>query len=130
MACGSVGATGDGAGADVAAMRGAATGDPVTVLAQAVSTTAAAKTTNASAAYLKRTTPARRIAGRESVRTRGILSADTQTAALSSRSSRLRVFAGSTGMPGPMVVVKTTFLRYRPLAADGLARSTSSSAAV
>jgi hypothetical protein len=43
--------------------------------------------------------------------------------------SRLRVRAGSTGIPGPMVVLKVTFLRYRPLAADGLARRTSSSAA-
>jgi hypothetical protein len=44
-------------------------------------------------------------------------------------SSRLRVRSVSTGMPGPMVVEKTTFLRYLPLAEDGLARSTSSSAA-
>lgn len=36
---------------------------------------------------------------------------------------------GSTGTPGPMVVVRVTFLRYVPLAADGLARSTSSSTA-
>src|SRR3954452_3049071 len=42
---------------------------------------------------------------------------------------RLRVRFGSTGMPGPMVVETVTFFRYRPLAADGLARSTSSSAA-
>src|SRR4051794_30306066 len=42
---------------------------------------------------------------------------------------RFRVRFGSTGMPGPMVVEMVTFFRYRPLAADGLARSTSSSAA-
>lgn len=40
-----------------------------------------------------------------------------------------RVALGSTGMPGPIVVVKVTFFRYRPFDADGLARSTSSSAA-
>lgn len=49
--------------------------------------------------------------------------------AADSSASRLRVCAGSTGMPGPMVVAKKTFFRYRPLAADGFARSTSSSAA-
>jgi large subunit ribosomal protein L1 len=37
---------------------------------------------------------------------------------------------GSTGTPGPMVVVTVTFLRYVPLAADGLARRTSSRTAV
>lgn len=42
---------------------------------------------------------------------------------------RLRVRFGSTGMPGPMVVVKVTFFRYRPLAAAGLARRISSRAA-
>ncbi len=43
----------------------------------------------------------------------------------------LRFFTtfGSTGTPGPMVVVTVTFRRYLPLAADGLARSTSSSTA-
>ena len=46
-----------------------------------------------------------------------------------SSTSRLRVTFGSTGMPGPIVVAKVTFLRYLPLAADGLARSTSSSTA-
>jgi hypothetical protein len=50
-----------------------------------------------------------------------------QTAVSSAR--RLRVRFGSTGMPGPMVVVKVTFFRYRPFAADGLARRISSSAA-
>ena len=46
-----------------------------------------------------------------------------------SSTSRLRVRFGSTGMPGPVVVATMTFFRYRPLAADGLARRTSSSAA-
>ena len=50
-------------------------------------------------------------------------------AALALSSSRLRVRLGSTGMPGPIVVAKVTFLRYRPFDDDGLARSTSSSAA-
>jgi hypothetical protein len=40
-----------------------------------------------------------------------------------------RVAVGSTGMPGPIVVVKVTFFRYRPFDADGLARRISSSAA-
>src|SRR5437016_367732 len=44
-------------------------------------------------------------------------------------SVKLRVTLGSTGMPGPIVVVRKTFLRYLPLAADGLERSTSSSTA-
>ncbi len=39
------------------------------------------------------------------------------------------VMFGSTGTPGPMVVETVTFLRYLPFAADGLARSTSSSTA-
>jgi hypothetical protein len=30
--------------------------------------------------------------------------------------------AGSTGMPGPVVVETTTFFRYRPFDDDGLAR--------
>src|SRR4029077_15421846 len=42
-----------------------------------------------------------------------------------SATSRLRVAFGSTGMPGPIVVAKVTFLRYFPLAAEGLARCTS-----
>ena len=42
---------------------------------------------------------------------------------------RLRVLLGSTGMPGPIVVVKVTFFRYRPLAAAGLSLITSSRAA-
>src|SRR4051812_21179779 len=46
-----------------------------------------------------------------------------------SSASMLRVRFGSTGMPGPMVVETVTFLRYRPLADDGLARRTSSRAA-
>ena len=46
-----------------------------------------------------------------------------------SSTSRLRVRFGSTGMPGPMVVATVIFLMYRPLAADGLARRISSSAA-
>jgi hypothetical protein len=49
--------------------------------------------------------------------------------AVASSAVRFRVRFGSTGMPGPMVVEMVTFFRYRPLAADGLARSTSSSAA-
>src|SRR5262249_43489086 len=35
----------------------------------------------------------------------------------------------ATGMLGPMVVVTATFLRYRPLAADGFSRMISSMAA-
>ena len=46
-----------------------------------------------------------------------------------SSTSRLRVRFGSTGMPGPVVVVIVIFLTYRPLAAAGLARRISSSAA-
>src|SRR5688572_4762410 len=49
--------------------------------------------------------------------------------AVGSSTSMLRVRFGSTGMPGPMVVETVTFLRYRPLAEEGLARSTSSRAA-
>ena len=49
--------------------------------------------------------------------------------AVGSSTSMLRVRFGSTGMPGPMVVEKVTFFRYRPFADDGLARRTSSSAA-
>jgi len=49
--------------------------------------------------------------------------------ACAASSSRLRVRSGSTWMPGPIVVENTTFFRYLPLAAAGLARSTSSSAA-
>ena len=44
-------------------------------------------------------------------------------------SVRPRVLLGSTGMLGPMVVVMATFLRYRPLAADGFSRRISSMAA-
>ena len=36
---------------------------------------------------------------------------------------------GSTGMPGPIVVDSVAFLTYRPFAADGLSRMTSSIAA-
>ena len=43
--------------------------------------------------------------------------------------SMLRVRFESTGMPGPIVVAKVTFFRYLPFDDDGLARSTSSSAA-
>ena len=51
-------------------------------------------------------------------------------AVASARSSvRLRVLLGSTGMPGPIVVVKVTFFTYRPLAAAGLSLITSSRAA-
>src|SRR3954454_12311756 len=49
--------------------------------------------------------------------------------AVGSSTSMLRVRFGSTGMPGPIVVETVTFLRYRPLADEGLARRTSSSAA-
>ena len=49
--------------------------------------------------------------------------------AVGSSTVRLRVRLGSTGMPGPIVVETVTFFRYRPLAAAGLARSTSSRAA-
>ena len=44
-------------------------------------------------------------------------------------SVKLRVLLGSTGIPGPIVVVKVTFLTYRPLAAAGLSLITSSRAA-
>jgi hypothetical protein len=40
-----------------------------------------------------------------------------------------RVMLGSTGIPGPIVVVTVTFLRYRPLAAAGFSLITSSIAA-
>src|ERR1700677_454558 len=46
-----------------------------------------------------------------------------------SSSVRWRVLFGSTGMPGAIVVVKVTFLRYLPLAAAGLSLITSSRAA-
>ena len=52
-----------------------------------------------------------------------------QAEASSSSSVKLRVLLGSTGMPGPIVVVKVTFFRYRPLAAAGLSLITSSRAA-
>jgi hypothetical protein len=51
-------------------------------------------------------------------------------AVASARSSvKPRVLLGSTGMPGPIVVVNVTFFRYRPLAAAGLSLITSSKAA-
>jgi hypothetical protein len=51
-------------------------------------------------------------------------------AVASARSSvKPRVLLGSTGMPGPIVVVNVTFFRYRPLAAAGLSLITSSRAA-
>jgi hypothetical protein len=49
--------------------------------------------------------------------------------ATSSSWMKPRVLLGSTGMPGPIVVVIVAFLRYRPLAAAGLSRMISSSAA-
>ena len=52
-----------------------------------------------------------------------------QAVASARSSARLRVLLGSTGMPGPIVVVKVTFFRYRPLAAAGLSLITSSRAA-
>jgi hypothetical protein len=52
-----------------------------------------------------------------------------QALASASSSVKLRVLLGSTGMPGPIVVVNVTFLTYRPLAAAGLSLITSSSAA-
>jgi hypothetical protein len=55
---------------------------------------------------------------------------DAGYAVASARSAvRLRVWLGSTGMPGPIEVVMVTFLRYRPLAAAGLSLITSSRAA-
>src|ERR1017187_7080734 len=53
-----------------------------------------------------------------------------QVAGASANSSAMpRVMFGSTPIPGPIVVVTVIFLRYRPLAADGLSRTTSSIAA-
>jgi hypothetical protein len=53
-----------------------------------------------------------------------------QLAAASSISSvSPRVRLGSTGTPGPIVVVNVIFLTYRPLAAAGLSLTTSSMAA-
>jgi hypothetical protein len=52
-----------------------------------------------------------------------------QAVASASSSVKLRVLLGSTGMPGPIVVVKVTFFTYRPLAAAGLSLITSSRAA-
>jgi hypothetical protein len=52
-----------------------------------------------------------------------------QAVASASSSAKPRVLLGSTGIPGPMVVVKVTFRRYLPLAAAGLSRITSSRAA-
>jgi len=52
-----------------------------------------------------------------------------QAVASASSSAKPRVLLGSTGMPGPIVVVKVTFFRYLPLAAAGLSLITSSSAA-
>ena len=52
-----------------------------------------------------------------------------QAETASSSTVRLRVRFGSTGMPGPIVVATVAFFTYRPLAADGLSRSTSSMAA-
>src|SRR4029077_578571 len=60
---------------------------------------------------------------------RGGAGAGHLAAASSSSPVKPRVLAGSTGMLGPMLVVIAIFLRYRPLAADGLSRSTSSRAA-
>ena len=55
--------------------------------------------------------------------------AEDQAEASAVSSVKLRVLLGSTGMPGPIVVVKVTFFRYRPLAAAGLSLITSSRAA-
>ena len=52
-----------------------------------------------------------------------------ETAAAASASTRSRVRAGSTLMPGPWVEAITIVRRYLPLAADGLARMSSSSTA-
>ncbi len=46
---------------------------------------------------------------------------------ISDQTSRERL--GSTWIPGPIVVDMTIFLMYRPLAAEGLSRMTSSTAA-
>ena len=50
-------------------------------------------------------------------------------ASAGSSTSRFLVFAGSTGMPGPIVVEMVALATYRPLEDDGLSRSTSSRAA-
>ena len=55
--------------------------------------------------------------------------AQGQAVASASSSVKPRVLLGSTGMPGPIVVVNVTFFRYRPLAAAGLSLITSSRAA-
>src|SRR5580658_2031393 len=52
-----------------------------------------------------------------------------QAVAWASSSAKPRVLLGLTGMPGPIVVVNVTFLRYLPLAAAGLSLITSSRAA-
>ena len=58
-----------------------------------------------------------------------LLGRQGQAGVSASSAVRLRVWLGSTGMPGPIEVVKVTFLRYRPRAAAGLSLITSSSAA-
>ena len=60
---------------------------------------------------------------------RGLMRQHQLAVAPSSSSAKPRVMLGSTGTPGPIVVVKVTFLRYRPLAAAGLSLTTSSIAA-
>src|SRR5882757_253334 len=60
----------------------------------------------------------------------GVSCADTHARGKGAYASvKLRVTAGSTGMPGPVVVEMTIFFRYRPLDDAGLARMTSSMAA-
>lgn len=56
-------------------------------------------------------------------------SGPAQLAASSSSPVSPRVSDGSTGTPGPIVVAKVIFLRYRPFAAAGFSRTTSSIAA-
>lgn len=57
------------------------------------------------------------------------VSTGAQTAAGSSSTRRLRTRLASSGMPGPIVVLRVAFLMKRPLAADGFRRRISSSAA-
>src|SRR5882757_9282707 len=64
------------------------------------------------------------------VKNSGVSCADTHARGKGAQASvKLRVTAGSTGMPGPVVVEMTIFFRYRPLDDAGLARMISSMAA-
>ena len=66
-------------------------------------------------------------AGRPGASGGAIVRADQASAG--SSTSRFFVLAGSTGMPGPIVVEMVALATYRPLEDDGLSRSTSSRAA-